>query len=108
MVYSADSKHLAYRALTGQQPVVVVDGKATEPFDVLTAVNFSPDGTRYAFAALKGSTGKIYVDGVPVANAYTAWVRDSRPVWPANDAIDLLMARDRTLLQVKVQFQGKK
>ena len=108
MVFSADSKHLAYRALTGQQPVVVMDGKPTEPFDILTALTFSPDGTHYAYAALKGTTGKIYLDGVPLQSLYTAWVRDSRPIWPSNDAIDLLMARDRTLLQVRVQLQGKK
>lgn len=104
--FSPDSKHLAYRAVIEKQPVLVMDGKAGEPFDTLSPVAFGPDGAHWVFAGLRGTTASIYVDGVPLPEAYTAWVRDSRPVFARNDAVDLLMARERNLLQVRLTIGG--
>jgi len=104
--FSADSKHVAYRAVTGQQPVVVVDSKPLPPCDAVTPVTFSPDGAHYIFAALRGISASIYVDGAALPYAYTSWMRDSRPVFASANAVDLLMARDRALLQVRVNLAG--
>lgn len=54
IVFSADGKSLAYGASKDLKAFTVVNDKKTEEFDEVWAPEFSPDGKRIGFGALKG------------------------------------------------------
>jgi Tol biopolymer transport system component len=64
IIFSADSKHNAYRVLRRPQSFVIRDGIPEKNFDVVgTFPVFSPDSKRLAYLAAKGTNWMMIVDG---------------------------------------------
>ncbi len=59
------SGRLAYVGQRGSQAFVVVDGRASEGWDAVGALQWSPDGRAVAFLARRGAAAFAVVDGVP-------------------------------------------
>lgn len=67
-VWRANSKRFAFFAATDHGKILaVVDGKADLPWDTVVKESFvfSPDGSRYAYVAKDGDSGRVVVDGKP-------------------------------------------
>jgi Tol biopolymer transport system component len=76
-IFSPDGKRVAYGVKKGEKQLVVVDGKAGKEYDEISggfppiklapvrfsAVVFSPDGKRVAYAAKNGEKWLVVVDG---------------------------------------------
>jgi len=98
-VLSADGQHLAYACHT-QSPeltdvtYVVRDGRRYGPYASVWGITFSPDGTRFAYAADDGVSDlawAYYLDGKPRATRYDR-------VWPMRfspDGKELAWAAER-------------
>ena len=66
LLFSADSRHLAYKAEMDDNFMMVLDGKAGKWYSEviqLIAV-FSPDNLRFAYAAEKDSKRMVIADGI--------------------------------------------
>lgn len=65
IVFSPDSRHLAYAGWIGKDAVVVVDGTIGEPYDQIGMIGifFSADSRHVAYAAGKGSQWFVVIDG---------------------------------------------
>ena len=55
---------------------------------------FSEDGSQLIYTGSRDSKTLIYVNGAPLPNTYTAWVRESRPVFTSATSVDLFQAGD--------------
>jgi hypothetical protein len=67
---------LAYAVKTNDAVAVVVDGKVGESYDSVIngSLQISPDGTRIAYAAKRGTESFVVVDGTrSKAYRYTGW-----------------------------------
>jgi hypothetical protein len=65
LVFSPDSKHLAYAAKRGANWFVVADGSERGRYERVADVVFSPDSARLAYAATVGASEFAVVDGKP-------------------------------------------
>lgn len=64
-VFSPNSSRLAYVALSGNQELVVVDGKEWARYDEIASFPiFSPDSKKVAYLARKGGQWLVVVDGI--------------------------------------------
>jgi len=68
-VLSADGARLAFPALSAGAWRVVVDGRVGEPFDEIIArsIAFSPGGESMAYAARRGDSTQVVINGVASA-----------------------------------------
>jgi len=66
-LFSPDSSHLAFEAMSKGREFVVLGGEEGAKFDdvVLEHARFSPDGKRFAFLAKDGGRSFMVVDGKP-------------------------------------------
>lgn len=64
-LFSSSGLRVAYRATKSGKSAIIVDGKAAEVFDEVSADSpiFLPRTESVAFAARKGPTWRVYVDG---------------------------------------------
>jgi Tol biopolymer transport system component len=79
LIFSPDSKRLAYPVQKGKKWSVVVDGQAGAEFDgtVENSLNFSPDGKRLGFVAVKGGKSLVVVDGQEAGTGYDGTIEGS-------------------------------
>ena len=64
LLFSPDSKRVAYQAQNGGKSWMVVDGqKVGTDYDQASGLIFSPDGNRVAYVAQKGGKMLVIVDG---------------------------------------------
>ncbi len=66
LLFSPDSRRVAYVAHNGSKSSVVVDGPAGAEYDCVHArtLQFSPDSRRLAYVAAHGRKHRVVVDGV--------------------------------------------
>lgn len=69
VVFSADGRRVAYVAKQGPLLFAVVDGEAQLAFERVEALQFSPNGQRWAYAGLLNSEWSLVVDGRVAAKA---------------------------------------
>ena len=69
LLFSADSRHVAYVAGRQGRQVLVVDGADGPLLDGVGVFVFSPDGSRFAYAAQQGQDRWLMVDHKPCAPA---------------------------------------
>jgi len=65
VVYSLDSKRIAYKVKIGDKWSVVVDNKYGKLYKWISDIIFSPDGRRLAYKAQKGDKWVVVIDGQP-------------------------------------------
>lgn len=104
--FSPDSKHLSYRAFAKHQAIIVIDGKESPPFDDVSPVVYSPDASHYAYQALVGNQASVFIDGIAAPKTYTDWVKGAIPSFIGNNAVNLLMTRQRQFLRVSAQLSA--
>jgi hypothetical protein len=63
VIFSPDSKHLAYAATAAGKQLYVIDGQEQRAYDQLYAMEFSADGSRYGYPARRGEKWVIVIDG---------------------------------------------
>lgn len=63
LVFSPDSKKIAYKVRVNNKWVVVFDEKEEKGYDAAGIPVFSPDGNRTAFAAREGNEQFVVIDG---------------------------------------------
>ena len=87
VVYSTDSKHLAYVAMNGRKAVLVVDGVPGREYDDVSMQQpFSPDGKRFAHSAWRAGKCIVVTDGTEgteydgIADVGPVFSRDSKHV----------------------------
>ncbi len=68
VIHSPDSRHIAYPGRRGKNWYVVLDSTMTGPFDAVTSgsLQFSPDGSRFAFIANAQGRTAVVLDGHPL------------------------------------------
>lgn len=63
IVFSPDSKHVAYVGLTGNNSCIFVkDNKKMRSFEKIGRIEFSPDSKHYAYTAMEDGTWKVILD----------------------------------------------
>jgi Tol biopolymer transport system component len=62
-VFSPDGRRVAYAALKGNNPVVVVDGAEGKRYEAVGAPSFSPDSVHVSYEAVLGGRHFLVVDG---------------------------------------------
>ena len=65
LVFSPDSRHLAYPVERGGRWSVVRDGRSGREWDGVAGLVFSPESGRLAYAALDGAEWRVVVDETP-------------------------------------------
>ena len=112
MVFSADSKRFAYAAVThGNRFIVVVDGKASDEFDVVVASIdgtsfFSPDGRHHAFIAGRNKSMNIYVNGIkgpPVGDL----LNGANLVFDGPTALHTVYRQNREFFRIEIELGAK-
>lgn len=74
LLFSPDGERLVYRALRGEKSFVVVDGKESPEYDLVSKITLSPDGRRVAYIASEGEDGdRVVVDNGPWARYRDVW-----------------------------------
>jgi hypothetical protein len=68
-VFSADSRHVAYRAVDEQRWRLVVDDRESQDYDRIGQFAISPDGSRLAFAAKRGADEYLVLNGQELPGA---------------------------------------
>lgn len=99
MVFSDDSKRLAYGGRRGNKFFLVVDGKKGADYDALGYFGFSHDGKHIAFIAKKGDKIVIVVDGQERAE-YDAV--PAGPVFRSDGVLEFLAADKPSLYRIEV------
>jgi len=99
MVFSDDSKRLAYGGRRGNKFFLVVDGKQGTDYDALGYFGFSQDGKHRAFTAKKGDKAVIVVDGKERATYDSV---PAGPVFRADGVLEFLAANRPSLYRIEV------
>lgn len=68
-IFSADSKHIVYRAVDEQHWRLIVGEKESKAYDRVGHFIISPDGSRLAFAAKKGTEEYMVLNGQELPGA---------------------------------------
>jgi hypothetical protein len=104
LVFSPDSRRLAFVAQNGLQHFVVVDGKESQGYNLVENFQFSPDGSRHAFEAALKAERRVVVDMVdqPVVRSI---VRNTLTFSP--DGRRFAYAAEQSMLDIRVFLDGK-
>ena len=98
MVFSDDSKRLAYGGRRGDTFFLVVDGKKGADYDALGYFGFSNDGKHVAYNAKKGDKMVIVVDGQE-RGEYSAV--PAGPVFRSDGVLEFLAADKPSLYRIE-------
>ncbi len=77
IVFSPDSRRVAYTAARGDKMVAVIDGEEGPPYDEIQGLAFSPDSRRVAYFVWDGRWGRMVLDGREGPGH--AWVQGGGP-----------------------------
>jgi hypothetical protein len=101
ILFSPDSKRVAYGEQRGTQWFVEADGKEQGPFDGLGAntIRFSPDSVHLAFAANTGGKWELVVDGKPMETC--DGFGQGGPSFHADGTLECLAFRDGVIYRVQ-------
>jgi len=90
LIFSPDSRHLAYQTRKGKMDYVVLEGKAAQAYDCWAWPFFSPDSQHLAWMSAGGNGGRMsvgpsgprpeglyaVVDGTPVFKGLHVWLKN--------------------------------
>ena len=94
LLFSKDSKRLAYGGTRGGKAFLVVDGQKGEDYDELGHFEFSADAKHVAFQATKGPRCVLVVDGIERATYASV---PAGPVFRTDGALEWIAVAEKTL-----------
>jgi len=108
VVFSPDSKRLAYIARRGRDPFVqfvVVDGVPGKPYDgiVGSGLAFSPDSKHVVYGTGRGGKGFVVVDGHE-CREYDGFLRGAYFVFDSPTSFHTLAPRGDEIFRVDVEI----
>ncbi len=110
MIFSADGSRLAYWAIKEHQWCVMTDeGQCGPAWDAIKGGPMffgrasNPNGVQIAYAAAKGDSRQLVVDGVPIAHDYDK-IATGFANLPTNDGFETLAVRGKSLFRVRYQI----
>jgi len=103
LVFSADSKRVAYVAERYDKDLVVVDGVEGKEYDLARAPVFSPDSKRVVYEATRGGKWLVVVDGVE-GKEYDGFLKGREPVFDSPSQLHALALRGGEFLRVEVEI----
>jgi len=102
LLFSPDSKHLAYAAMSGDNLFVVVDGEEGKEYGGVDGPIFSMDSKRVAYIARRDGKNFVVVDGVE-GTKYDAFL-DSKFVFDSPKLLHALALRNNEIFRVEVEI----
>jgi hypothetical protein len=103
VVFSPDSKRVAYAARRGSMWVVVVDGVEGKAYYGIATPVFSPDSRRVAYEARRGDKQLVVVDGAE-GKEYQGFLKGSRLVFDRPRQLHTLAGRGREFFRVEMEI----
>ncbi|HOK09764.1 MAG TPA: hypothetical protein PLJ10_08900, partial [Candidatus Hydrogenedens sp.] len=108
LIFSPDSRRVAYSAKRGDKWVVVVDGVEGKEYDGIGAGSliFSPDSRRVAYSAKRGGKWVVVVDGVE-GKEYGVVLTGSNLVFDSPTHLHTLAGRGNEVFLLEIDIVEK-
>jgi Tol biopolymer transport system component len=106
IIFSPDSRRVAYCANRNAKWFVVVDGVENTGYDgVHGRPVFSPDSKHFAYVAQCGKKVQVVVDGMITDKEYKGSLKGSKLVFDSPSVLHSLMLRDGNVLLVEMKIR---
>lgn len=101
ILFSDDSRHLAYGGRVGRRCFLVVDGKKESEYDAIGFFGFSADGSHFAYCAQEHERYVIVVDGKECATYASV---PAGPVFRSDGTLEFLYTDDKSLYRAEIDI----
>jgi hypothetical protein len=82
----------------------MIDGVASDKFDAVGPIVFSPDSKHVSFLERRGEQTHLVVDGVEAASAFDPRLPSDQPIFDDNTTAHFIASRDGQFLRVIIKM----